>query len=77
MRNDAILVEIASVVAAVRSAVETQQFMTEYNLDRPEDKRIELRVGINFGDVVIDGYDMLGCPGFRSQPACQTSNMAM
>ncbi len=51
--------------------------MTEYNLDRPEDKRIELRVGINFGDVVIDGYDMLGRPGFRSQPACQTSNMAM
>ena len=49
------LAEFGSVVDAVRAAVETQRAMAEHNADLPKDKRIELRVGINLGDVVIDG----------------------
>ena len=54
------LAEFGSVVDAVRAAVETQRAMAEHNADLPKDKRIELRVGINLGDVVIDGQDIHG-----------------
>ena len=54
------LAEFASVVDAVRAAVETQVAITEHNAGLPEDKRIEFRVGINLGDVVIDGDDIQG-----------------
>jgi len=60
LMGDGILVEFASVVDAVRAAVETQQAIAERNSDQPEDKRIEYRVGINMGDVVIDGDDIHG-----------------
>ena len=60
LMGDGMLVEFASVVDAVRAAVETQQAMTEHNSDVPADKRIELRIGINLGDVVIDGDDIQG-----------------
>ncbi len=45
---------------AVHAAVETQQAVTDHNADVPADKRIELRIGINLGDVVIDGDDIQG-----------------
>jgi adenylate cyclase len=58
--GDGILVEFASVVDAVRCAVEVQGAMAERNEDVPQDERIEFRVGINVGDIVIDGADILG-----------------
>ena len=60
LMGDGMLVEFASVVDAVNAAVETQQALTDHNADVPADKRIELRIGINLGDVVIDGDDIQG-----------------
>ncbi len=60
LMGDGMLAEFASVVDAVRAAVETQQAVTDHNSGLPEDKRIEFRVGINLGDVVIDGDDIHG-----------------
>ncbi len=60
LMGDGMLVEFASVVDAVHAAVETQKVMTDHNADVPADKRIELRIGINLGDVVIDGDDIQG-----------------
>ncbi len=60
LMGDGMLVEFASVVDAVHAAVETQQAMTDHNADVPADKVIELRIGINLGDVVIDGDDIQG-----------------
>jgi adenylate cyclase len=54
------LVEFASVVDAVRCAVEIQRGMVARNSDVAEDKRIEFRVGINVGDIIIDGGDIFG-----------------
>ncbi len=60
LMGDGMLAEFRSVVDAVRTAVETQTAVTEHNADLPKDKRIEFRVGINLGDVVIDGDDIQG-----------------
>ncbi len=60
LMGDGMLAEFPSVVDAVRAAVETQQAVAEHNSGLPEDKRIEFRVGINLGDVVIDGDDIHG-----------------
>ncbi|HUT49914.1 MAG TPA: tetratricopeptide repeat protein [Alphaproteobacteria bacterium] len=60
LMGDGMLVEFASVVDAVRCAVEVQREMAERECDVPEDKRICYRVGINLGDIVIDGDDILG-----------------
>ena len=60
LMGDGMLAEFASVVDAVRAAVETQVAVAEHNAGLPEDKRIEFRVGINLGDVVIDGDDIHG-----------------
>src|SRR6266404_6056877 len=51
--GDGILIEFASVVDAVRCAVEVQQRMGERNADVPGDHRIEFRVGIKLGDIII------------------------
>ena len=58
--GDGLLVEFASVVAAVRWAVEVQRAMGERNSGLPQDKRIEFRMGINAGDIIIDGDDIFG-----------------
>ena len=58
--GDGLLVEFASVVDAVRCAVEVQRGMVSRNRDVPENQRIEFRVGVNLGDVVADGDDLLG-----------------
>jgi adenylate cyclase len=60
LMGDGMLVEFASVVDAVHAAVETQQAVIDHNSDVPADKRIEFRIGINLGDVVIDGDDIQG-----------------
>ena len=58
--GDGILVEFPSVVDAVRSAATVQRGLTEREANVPEDRRITFRVGINLGDIVIDGDDILG-----------------
>jgi adenylate cyclase len=58
--GDGVLVEFPSVVNAVQCAVEIQQEMAERNADLPNQRRIEFRVGINLGDIIIDGDDIYG-----------------
>ena len=58
--GDSILVEFASAVAAVECAVAVQQGMEELNTELPEERRMLLRVGINIGEVVVDGEDIYG-----------------
>ncbi len=60
LMGDGMLAEFPSVVDAVRAAIETQQAVADHNSVLPENKRIEFRVGINLGDVVIDGDDIQG-----------------
>jgi adenylate cyclase len=58
--GDGMLVEFGSVVDAVRCAVEIQRGMVERNADVPAGRRIDFRIGINVGDVIIDGGDIFG-----------------
>src|SRR5690242_4640252 len=58
--GDGLLIEFASVVDAVRCAVEVQREMAERNADVPLDRRIELRMGLNVGDIIKDGRDIFG-----------------
>ena len=58
--GDSFLFEFPSAVEAVRCSLAVQEGMTERNRDIPADRRIEYRVGINVGDVVADGDDLLG-----------------
>jgi adenylate cyclase len=58
--GDGLLVEFASVVDAVRCAVAVQQAMPERNTGFGTDNRIELRIGINLGDVIVEGDDLYG-----------------
>jgi hypothetical protein len=66
--GDGVLVEFASVVDAVRCAVDVQQAMPERNTGLGADSRIELRIGINLGDVLVEksrtpssSWGRLGC----------------
>jgi TolB-like protein/class 3 adenylate cyclase len=58
--GDGLLVEFASVVDAVRCAVDVQREMGLRNTDVPADRRIEFRIGINLGDIIKDGRDVYG-----------------
>ena len=58
--GDGLLIEFASVVDAVRCAVEVQREMAERNADVPPDGRIEFRMGINPGDIIKDRRDIYG-----------------
>ena len=58
--GDGMLVEFRSVIDAVRCAVEVQRGMAARNADILQDKRIEFRVGINVGDVIIEENDIYG-----------------
>jgi adenylate cyclase len=58
--GDGLLVEFASVVDAVRCAVEIQREMVLCNAGVPDARRIELRIGINLGDIIIDEGDIYG-----------------
>src|SRR5215467_8157607 len=58
--GDGALVEYASPVEAVRCAAEIQSAMSQRNVAVPADRRIEFRIGINVGDVIIDGADIFG-----------------
>ena len=58
--GDGLLVEFASVVDAVKCAVGVQTELAGRDTDVPEDRRIQYRIGINLGDIIIDGDDILG-----------------
>ncbi len=60
LMGDGILVEFASVVGAVQCAAEIQRRMAERNAEVPEDQQIRFRIGINLGDVIIQGDDIYG-----------------
>jgi TolB-like protein/class 3 adenylate cyclase/tetratricopeptide (TPR) repeat protein len=58
--GDGMLVEFASAVDAARCAVEVQRGMADENAKVPQAKRIEFRIGIHLGDVIIDDNDIFG-----------------
>jgi adenylate cyclase len=58
--GDGLLVEFGSVVEALRCATEVQARMAERNAPTPADRRIEYRIGINMGDVVVEDGDIFG-----------------
>src|SRR6201997_263399 len=58
--GDGMLVEFASVVDAVSCAVNVQRSMVRRNAAIPQDKQIVFRIGINVGDIIIDGGDIFG-----------------
>jgi adenylate cyclase len=58
--GDGALVEFGSVVDAIRCAVEIQRGMAEHNIDVPQVKRIEFRIGIHVGDIIIEDDDIFG-----------------
>jgi adenylate cyclase len=58
--GDGVLLEFPSVVAAAECAILIQKMMAERNSDLPENKRFHYRIGVNLGDVLIEGDDILG-----------------
>jgi adenylate cyclase len=58
--GDAVIAEFASVVEAVQCAVEIQQEISSQNSDPPDVHQMRFRIGINLGDVMVDGSDIFG-----------------
>ena len=58
--GDSIMVEFSSAVAALESAIAIQRGMAERNADLPDVRRMLLRIGINIGEVIVDGDDIYG-----------------
>src|SRR6267143_1959637 len=58
--GDGMLVEFPSVVNAVACATEVQRGMRDRNADVPGDRRIQFRIGVNLGDVIVEGEDIFG-----------------
>jgi len=58
--GDSILAEFPSVVNGVECAVRIQRDLAERNATRPQDRRMHFRIGINLGDVLIEGEDLFG-----------------
>src|SRR6202011_266247 len=60
LTGDGMLVEFPSVVSAVACAAEVQRGVRDRNAVVPEDRRLEFRIGINLGDVIVEGEDIYG-----------------
>ena len=58
--GDGVLVEFGSAVDAARCAIKVQQGMRQRNADVPPDQRIEIRVGVHIGDIIVEGGDIFG-----------------
>lgn len=58
--GDSLVVEFASPVQAVRTAVAVQRALDRRNADLPSDRQMLFRIGVNLGDVIVDGDDLLG-----------------
>ena len=72
--GDGLLAEFASVVEAVRCAIEIQQGVAERNGGYQPDQEIAFRIGINLGDVIIEADDVIA-PG-REKPGCFRTDQA-
>jgi TolB-like protein/class 3 adenylate cyclase/Tfp pilus assembly protein PilF len=60
LMGDGALIEFSSVVEAVGCALEIQQTMAECNAELPKEKQLEFRIGVNLGDVIVEGQDIYG-----------------
>src|SRR4030095_5077987 len=60
LMGDGLLAEFASVVDAVECAVALQRGLTERDASVPEDERFQVRIGVNLGEVIVDGEDRYG-----------------
>jgi adenylate cyclase len=60
LMGDGLLAEFVSVIDAVECAVDIQRGMAERNAGLPEDQRIEVRIGVNLGEVIVEGTDRHG-----------------
>ena len=60
LKGDGAIVEFQSVMAAVEAAVAVQRAMLDRDPELPEDRRIRYRIGINLGDVIVDGQNIFG-----------------
>ena len=60
LMGDGLLAEFSSVVDAVECAVSLQRGLAERNASRPDDQRIQVRIGINLGEVIVEGDDRYG-----------------
>ncbi|MCE3247372.1 MAG: adenylate cyclase protein, partial [Geminicoccaceae bacterium] len=58
--GDAVLAEFGTVAEAVTSAVVIQREMADHNEGSPDDRQVRFRIGINLGDVIVDGADIFG-----------------
>jgi TolB-like protein/class 3 adenylate cyclase len=58
--GDGVLIEFGSVVGAVQCAIALQRLMTERNADVPGERRMDLRIGVHLGDVLVEGDDIIG-----------------
>jgi adenylate cyclase len=58
--GDGFLAEFASVIDAVRCAVEVQRGMIDREPEAPEEQRIRFRIGVNLGDVIVEEHDIFG-----------------
>ena len=87
--GDAILAEFGSAVEAVRCATEIQAALRTRNDQLPEDRQVRFRIGVNLGDVMVQGQDLLGDgvnvaarlqsaaePGGSASPAASTTRSA-
>ncbi len=77
-KGDAILAEFVSVVDAVNSAVEIQRELAERNAELPDDRRMDFRIGLNLGDVVVKDEVIYGDGvNVAARLACRPSAVAM
>src|SRR5438874_1320645 len=60
LTGDGMLVESPSVVSAVACAADVQRGMRDRNAGVPQERRIEFRIGVNLGDVIVEGKDIFG-----------------
>ncbi|NZD61817.1 adenylate/guanylate cyclase domain-containing protein [Rhizobium sp. WYCCWR 11290] len=73
--GDGLIADFPSVVEAVRAAVDTQNELAGFNARRPADGRMLFRIGINLGDVIVEGDDIYG-DGVNIAARLQTSAAA-
>jgi adenylate cyclase len=58
--GDSVLAEFISVVNAVQCGIQIQSALEAENAGRPQNRRMEFRIGINLGDVILDGEEIYG-----------------
>jgi len=58
--GDGMLIEFASVLAAVKSSLAAQREMTQRNATLPTDRRMQFRIGIHYGEIIADDGDIFG-----------------